>query len=66
MNIRMWHNGITYNVRWCGVYYYWCDENNDKWRRRPSQDGAEREMAQAVKENRFEWVKLKVTEGLPV
>nr|DAI80171.1 MAG TPA: hypothetical protein [Caudoviricetes sp.] len=65
MNIRMWYNGITYNVRWDGVYYYWCDENRDKWRKRPSQEAAERERAQAIKENRFEWAKLKITTGLP-
>ena len=25
MNIKMWHNGFTYNVQFRGKFYYWCD-----------------------------------------
>ena len=66
MNIKMWHNGFTYNVQFLGKFYYWCDEGSNRWRRRIYQEGAEHERKIEELEGRIEWVKLKVTDGLPV
>lgn len=66
MNIKMWHNGFTYNVQFRGKFYYWCDEGGNCWRRRVYQEGAEHERKFEEREGRIEWVKLKVTDGLPV
>lgn len=66
MNIKMWHNGFTYNVQFRGKFYYWCDEGGMRWRKRVYQEGAEHERNIAEREGRIEWVKLKVTDGLPV
>lgn len=65
MNVKMWHNETTYNIRVNGVFYYWCDERGDKWRKRFSQSLAAHEMGRAIEENRIEWVKLTNTAGLP-
>lgn len=66
MNIKMWHNGFTYNVKFRGKFYYWCDDGGNRWRRRVYQEGAEHERKFEEREGRIEWVKLKVTDGLPV
>lgn len=65
MNIKMWHNGFTYNVQFRGKFYYWCDEGGKRWRVRPYQEGAQFERKIAEMEGRVEWVKLKVIDGLP-
>lgn len=64
MNIKMWHNGYTYNIRLRGKFYYWCDKG--RWWRRACQDAAKYEREVEEREGRIEWVKLKVTDGLPV
>lgn len=66
MNIKMWHNGYTYNVQLRGKFYYWCDEGRSRWRVRACQDAAKYEREVEEREGRIEWVKLKVTDGLPV
>lgn len=65
MNIKMWFNGFTYNVRFRGKFYYWCDEGGKRWRIRPHQKGASYELGVAEAQGRVEWVKLKVMDGLP-
>lgn len=65
MNIKMWFNGFTYNVRFRGKFYYWCDEYGKRWRIRPYQEGASYELGIAEGQGRVEWVKLKVMDGLP-
>lgn len=65
MNIKMWFNGFTYNVKFRGKFYYWCDEVGKRWRVRPYQEGASYELGIAEVQGRVEWVKLKVMDGLP-
>ena len=64
MNIKMWFNGFTYNVRFRGKFYYWCDEGGKRWRVRPYQESAQHEFWIAEEQGRVEWVKLKVMDGL--
>lgn len=64
MNIKMWFNGFTYNVRFRGKFYYWCDEGGKRWRIRKSQECASYELGIAEEQERVEWVKLKVIDGL--
>ena len=65
MNIKMWFNGFTYNVRFRGKFYYWCDEGGERWRIHPHQKGASYELGIAEAQGCVEWVKLKVMDGLP-
>lgn len=65
MNVKMWHNGFTYNIRICGKFYYWCDRGLGRWWVRTCQDAAKYERDVEEREGRIEWVKLKVTTGLP-
>ncbi|WWD14423.1 hypothetical protein CPL00366_CDS0079 [Klebsiella phage RareGolfball] len=65
MNIKMWHNGFTYNVQFRGKFYYWSDEGSKRWAVRLSQEFAQLEHEAAEREGRVEWVKLKVMDGLP-
>ena len=43
MNIKMWHNGFTYNIYYRGKFYYWCDRGCARWWRRVCQDAAKYE-----------------------
>lgn len=65
MNIKMWNNGFTYNIQFRGVFYYWCDNGGNRWRKRVYQEGAEFERKIELDGGRVEWVKLKSTDGLP-
>ena len=40
MNIKMWFNGFTYNVRFRCKFYYWCDDGIKRWQVRPYQEFA--------------------------
>ena len=54
MNIKMWHNGYTYNVQLRGKFYYWCDRGQGRWWRRTCQDAAKYEREVEEREGRIE------------
>jgi hypothetical protein len=60
----MWFNGFTYNVRFRGKFYYWCDDGIKRWQVRPYQEFARQDLVIAEEQGRVEWVKLKVMDGL--
>lgn len=64
MNIKMWFNGFTYNVRFRGKFYYWRDDGIKRWQVRPYQEFARQDLVIAEEQGRVEWVKLKVMDGL--